>query len=761
MPFNTLSDLQNYVAQHTEAPHSDDEDWNDPDYTSYQASLKPNMLTKTLRSWGLSPQPLWDIALFKKRLQEVIEQRKKADLSGRKVALLQLSYPTHIVICGNLEGCLHSFTRDLTWLEQQGILNNNFEIIKKDYLFVVYGDTLNRSAYTLEMLTTLMTLLYRNPDQMIWVRGLSEDNNKWLDYGLKRELLTRLGEPMTGEIPLNASIDAFFNTLPLAFYISTLKSPHTFIRISAEGFDSPELNEDAYGSFWDKPPRDTLTYHDITQKKASSQKVSVEVIIKSENSMHEMRAVSGEPRDLLGLGLLEQDRGTTAWSILSSPNMAHQKFFGFDYDAFGIITVGSTIQDSAIVLYNQQISNQRGFKKHEAFNLLTGIILSRANTFEKNFNIGSTLGLISGLPVISQCVMRGMSARIQQANASNTELTTLHLSLTTYNDNYNAVLARKNVIELTNENNADVILLPIGALTLDSYTDLIKQNKILTLFPVTGGEEFFKPELHGLINYRPSYEDEVNVLLDHIINQKMMNKFAFFYQDTEFGRISFETSRAYLQKKGISKCLGLPYLPGTLDFKKQVEALKQEGIQAIGFFASPIPAREFIQQLGTANLTDMIIFSDSFLGEKSIRHFAKRQGITILLTAIVPNPRLSNLPIVQEYREQMDVNQYDYDTFSLEAYIATSILVDALDHIEKDTTGVYNKNYSHANIKKYIESLKDYDLKGIKLSFNPQTRSLNTRIWLETGPDTPWIEYSNIQGQQKPVKPAAPKQQTP
>lgn len=729
--FNTLYDLQQYAANHEEFPKSDDEYWADPDYTSYHRSLNPNLTTRLLLKTGLKKNDGWSINLFEKTLTSVLAQRKKANLSGRNIAHIQFTFPARILIWGNLNGSFHSLIRSLTWLKTNGILNDNLEVIKNDYYLVFNGDVIDRSAHILETFTTILLLLERNPSQVLYLRGNDEDHNNWHDEGLKRELLIRSNRRPTGNIPYDESVSAFFNTLPLAFYISTIKDPHTLIRISPTGRDNAEIDEQFFGSFWTKPPMDTMHYYDITKKIPSETKVDVKVIVKAEDWMIESRAASGEPRDMFGLGLLNQDRGSTAWSILSSPTMGNQKYLDFYFDAFGMIAIEAYIKNSSITLFNENIKFLQGFKQHESFNLFTGIQLTRKNIAQKDFKIGSTLGLIGGIPVMSKYILRGMAGRIQKANLEE-ELKEFYLTLTTYNDDYTPYLARENILKLINTDHVDVILSPTGNQTLTSYLDLIKENKVLTLFPVAGSTEFFNPELTGLINYRAKISDEIHALITHIISKKAVNRIALFYQEDAYGISALNAAHEILQALEISDWIDIPYLRGSTEFKKQADLVREKNPDAIGLFSTALPTREFLRQLGTEHLSNKVLFGPSFLAEDTIRLFAARRGIPIIFSAVVPSPFKSQSLLVQEYRKQMSTYRYKLDTFSLEGYLGASILIDTLSHLKDPTP---------ANIKNYLESLKDYDLKGLKLSFNPDRRSLGTKVWIETGETNDWIEF--------------------
>ena len=76
---------------------------------------------------------------------------------------------------------------------------------------------------------------------------------------------------------------------------------------------------------------------------------------------------------------------------------------------------------------------------------------------------------------------------------------------------------------------------------------------------------------------------------------------------------------------------------------------------------------------------------------------------------------------------------YDtFDVFSLEAYISTSIFIDALAKIDLPIT--------NQKIAGYLEGLKNYDYQGLTLTFNPQTRSLSNALWLEDNNQPEWVK---------------------
>ena len=113
---------------------------------------------------------------------------------------------------------------------------------------------------------------------------------------------------------------------------------------------------------------------------------------------------------------------------------------------------------------------------------------------------------------------------------------------------------------------------------------------------------------------------------------------------------------------------------------------------------------------------------------------------------IVPNPKGSMLPVVQEYRKEMSRLGYSVDPFSLEGYIAATILVDLIKRSGCPVT--------KEKLVAIAKQTKDYKLEGLVLSYDEQTKELTKDIWLDTGEgewlyrpvkDEPIKEQQNIE----------------
>jgi len=222
---------------------------------------------------------------------------------------------------------------------------------------------------------------------------------------------------------------------------------------------------------------------------------------------------------------------------------------------------------------------------------------------------------------------------------------------------------------------------------------------------MTGAPMFRQPDLTGVIHFRASYGEEAKALIDHMVQQYNAQSFALLYQNDAYGEGPLKGAREQLKNHDIHDWSEIPYTQGGTDFIEQAKKIKNAEPQVIAFFSTAAATQE-------------------------TRRFLNASGLSMIIGSVVPNPYVSELPIVREYRATMDALHEYYSTFSLEGYIGTQLLVDAMEHISLPIT--------RDKIRETISSYDGYIYKGLRLTFDPQTRSISPGVWIETNKTTQW-----------------------
>lgn len=736
LPLNTLTDLQTYAAHIPEYPNADNNNWNDPLFTSFYAGIAPGRIRLFLDYLGWNNTGWnnkgFNTYAFEKELLKSVESRERKNLSGRQVAKLIIDQPTTLYVFGDIQAHFHSLVRSLSFLLEKGVINDQLEIKDSRTCIIFNGDFVDRAPYSLECLYLIMLLLERNPDNAFYIRGKHEDKDYWHNFGLKRELMQRAAHLLpTGspadEIPLGDLMRRFFNSLPLALYIADKNNPLELIRISHAGRDNPEIKEELFDTFFTDNLNEKVSYYDVRRKNKSNNRPRIKTIITTEDWLKEHPA-----RD--GLGVLDQDLGTTAWSIVSTPIMAYQKYYGFHFDAFVEIQVTIPIHKSTITLWNNDINAPTQFKRQGHYRLTTSMPLNGTDSDQADLpdiKIGSTMPLNRGLAIMAQRVKRGMDIRVNQENKKG-GINGHHISTIVYNDDYIPFLARQNIERLIKEDDTKLILLTIGSQIFEAIIDFIKSDQITAIFPTNGSPAYRKPELKSLVNFGPSYEDEIEILMHYMFTEYGARKFLFFYQNDAYGVGLLNQAHKELKARGITDWIDVPYARGETNFRKQADTIKNSQVDTIGLFSTASSTEELIRQVGIDALTNKKIFGVSYLGEVSFREFIKTHGLQVILGAVVPNPTTSKLEAADLYRKAMNENNLPYDVFSFQAFFSTALLIDVMHRIKEPIT--------REKIVEKMEAFYDDKFEGFTLTFNPKTRSLARYVWIETGEDEDWIE---------------------
>lgn len=335
--------------------------------------------------------------------------------------------------------------------------------------------------------------------------------------------------------------------------------------------------------------------------------------------------------------------------------------------------------------------------------------------------VGTSLDLSRGGKTNGEAIEAGIRAVFEKQS-----IPALQLQLDARDDGYMSEKALENVNAFIKEH-IDILLMPFGSAMFKQYFDLIKQGKILVLFPNPGTPDSRSAAIRYCINLRPSYDDEASTLARYVLQQMKPKKVALFYQDDEFGLVCFNAAQKIFKDAGVV-VVAVSYPRNNVNFGEQIKILKTSAVDAIGLFATTTAARALLHSLDDTFLRASKFFAVSDVGCGVLNKFIQDKGLQIIISNVVPNPEKSDIPLVKEYRDAMREKGRELDTFSLEAYIGATVLVDILSHVAKPIT--------KEKIIDAIESRPAGMIKGFPIQFNKEKRQLINTVWLNTGKDT-------------------------
>ena len=634
-----------------------------------------------------------------------------------------------IIIFGNVQGAFHSLVRDLKELKRQNIIDEELKIIDSQYYIIFNGPLICRSAEPLQTLFTLLVLLKQNPDRVIYLENDFQRDGLWKDYGFTQQVYA-VYEEYSAEI--FKLFEEFTRTLPLAFYGNYAESPEKLLKLTALQEFKYETIENQTGDFFHQLKNGKIHAWPINKREKTSKPVHVRVLV--EGLVPALQDLKLKP-----LMLLEPIEMASVWRVFSSPTIAFQKLFNFDEDAFACIVCGKELPSSIIEIYSRNASSLEPFALKENYRINSGISLKATqenlSMHKQRVVIASMLDLSAKNYVIGNAIRRGISLARRQVNVLDL-LPGKEVLAFVYEDFYVPHIARENYELLKAQENIKAFLLSIGSTPLLVSREDLESGATLQVFQASGSSEYRTPEMKGVINFTPSYDLEVESLINFLVKDYRLRSFGFFYQDDDYGRPLLQKAKEVLEKLGIKNYIEIPYAPDTNDFKKQCDMIKNNHIQALGFFSTSFSTQEFLRQLGAYHLASTQLFAVSFVADDVFESLIKNElRLSCIYSRVVPDPRKSPLPIVQEYRSLMDEAGLRYDSFSLLGFICTSILCDMMKKVSDDI--------SYKTLAAQLESLNNYDYKGLTLTFNPQNRQISNRVWLDLQDGNEWQEVLN------------------
>lgn len=673
--FQTLAQIIEFAHSHPSAPESDVEDWRNPSFKKYFAQTHRGLFAK-LKNF-VSPEGS-EFEQLLKQLEVPPVMVDEQDIGTLTLSLDPKKKP-RIFFFGDLHGAFDSFARDLLNLQKEGIIDDNLRLIPKNTYIVFLGNVLGGTPYSIKLLEALMSISQKNPGQVVIVRAERGRNNAWKN--------------------LDAVVQEL-RALPAVTYDS----------LSAFAGKLPDRLVILYGL-------DEVICSAPTFSRAIRSTPQTKVILHGGVGPYTKQL----PRGLEFSGFFE---GAAEWLLLSCPTALNQTYLHFYFDSYLELCCGADLAHSTFVHYAQDVRTKKGFTQ-ERYDPITGCKLSQnAPSGRQEILIGSTGALFGGLTSIGGVLQRGVEKAFILANEQNT-IPGHYIRPVFLDDFYVPGKARANVERLAEEFNIDLLVMPQGSQTLEGYLDLVRAGKVAVLFPYTGAPQFRMADLKYIVHYRPSYEEELVALIDFVVNEYEAKRFASIYQDDAFGNPLIEIVHRELKKHGIAQGVDIPYSREQTIWKEQIVKLVDSNSEAIAFLLSSLsPVRDILSALGPDFFIGKYPFALYVMEDDALTRFLTTMGIKFTMTSLLPDIKNSDLEIVKEYRYAMDRFGYPYDVNDLEGFIAGSLTVEALR--------VIGKPYTKERVLAFFEGLKGYKFKGLTLTFDAQTRSFKTPIWVKS-----------------------------
>ena len=357
---------------------------------------------------------------------------------------------------------------------------------------------------------------------------------------------------------------------------------------------------------------------------------------------------------------------------------------------------------------------------------------------EKTLYVGSSLPNTGIIKSWGDAVISGTNSYFKYANENNI-IKNKKIEFLFYDDKYEPELTFENTNKLIYQDKIFALFGFVGTPTVKRILPILYDENIPFFSAFTGASFLRDSKNDNFVNFRSSYDEEIETLINYLSTQKQLHKIAVFYQNDDYGEEGYISLLESLKKKNLSLVAEGSYKRNTLSISHAFNEIKNAKPEVIFMIGAYKTNSLFIKKAKeNEDLKDAIFCNISFGDANSmVKELENLNTNTknLIFSQVVPSYANKNLPVVQEYQTLMQkyYPKEELGFLSFEAFLSAKILVNAISKIKGEITR-----------KKFVYMLKTTPknfLNGIDLEF--KNSQLLNKVYLFEYENKQFIEIKN------------------
>jgi ABC-type branched-subunit amino acid transport system substrate-binding protein len=311
--------------------------------------------------------------------------------------------------------------------------------------------------------------------------------------------------------------------------------------------------------------------------------------------------------------------------------------------------------------------------------------------FEDKIVFGQSAAFKGPAAALGLGMRDGILAAFEEANAAG-GVNGRKLELMSYDDGYEPNKAIDNTKKLIGEDNVFALIGEVGTPTSKAAQPIASEAGVPFIGPFTGAEFLRDPYKRTVINFRASYFQETEAMVERLTKDLGVTRIAILYQDDSYGRAGLAGVKLALDRRNMDLVAEGTYKRNTTAVKTAVLSIrkgKPEAVIIIGAY-----------------------------------------GEGVIVTQVVPFPEDTATPIVADYQKALKLSESGGEPgfVSLEGYLVGRLTIRVLESLGGTITrdGFLDK----------IAEIGRFDLGGISLTYGANDNQGMDRVFLTViGPD--------------------------
>lgn len=332
-----------------------------------------------------------------------------------------------------------------------------------------------------------------------------------------------------------------------------------------------------------------------------------------------------------------------------------------------------------------------------------------ADKVKDNVKLGMSAPFSGPTQMLGIHIRKGAQAYFNRYNQS-TQGKEYPIELISYDDGYEPNRTIENTRKLINQDKVFALFNYVGTPTSEAILPLIERYDIPYLFPYTGAEFLRWPMVKQIYNFRGSYYQEAETLVNHFVKEHQIKKAALFIQADAFGIAASKGYINALNNRFITNIFQVRYRRNSSNIAKAIAQIKSEQPDVIFCVGTYQPVSTLINELRAQGINTPVA-TLSFTGAEMLRahltHFNH-----VYVSTVFPSPSHSTLPVIEQYRQDMNGQNLDHE--SLEGYLNAKLFAEIMSKAKKPLTK-----------ESFIFAAENnrFDVGGISLSYSPKNHS--------------------------------------
>ena len=340
----------------------------------------------------------------------------------------------------------------------------------------------------------------------------------------------------------------------------------------------------------------------------------------------------------------------------------------------------------------------------------TAVYSAEVGVTDSEIRIGQFAAQTGPAAELGKRMQLGIQAHFTAVNATG-GINGRKLTLVSRDDGYEPEKAAAAVKALIEEEKVFALVGSVGTPTTLAAVPAINAAGIPLIGPFTGAQALREPFNRNIFHVRASYFDETERIVQHL-STVGIKKIAVFYQNDSYGKAGLEGVTRALAKRNLKPAATVTVERNSVDVTAALAEILKTNPEAVIQISAYKSCAALIKQSRAKSYAGQF-FNVSFVGSKALaEELGDASSAGVSISQVVPFPYTPSAGVVREYQQRMtEAGNKDFDFSSMEGFLAAKVLTEGLRRAG-------GKNLSREGLITALESLRDYDLGGFRLTYS-------------------------------------------